>query len=285
MCVGVMEARGARCVVSAAAVVALAGQALGQVDRTWVDATSGVFSDGSRWSPSGTPGASDNVFISATGATYGVSLDGQAQVNNFELDSADATFNVQTFGFGTSGHFFLSNGTTQGAGIGQGAVIVSGQAALTNALMQDMDTFASLGDTNVTSSTVQNMELFSVGPQATLTLAGASFQGVTELVVESSLVIDTSGGLNSTFDDTCVDSRGTTELVGNGSMGMGNGSEFNNGGLFSTDGNSDNQIVATGETSAMFKNMGTFVKSALITGAPIGRGGQPTTTIGEGINW
>lgn len=61
-------------------------------DYDWMNAVNGVWSDTTKWSPTGAPGSTaDNVTIDATGTAYQINITSAVTINDITLDSADAT--------------------------------------------------------------------------------------------------------------------------------------------------------------------------------------------------
>jgi hypothetical protein len=90
--------------VAAIRLAAIAGTALGastmaQTTATWLNATSGNWSDPTRWStnpqvPNNGPGNRFNVFLTPTGSAYDVSLDIPVSIDDLTLNSAAATLQL-----------------------------------------------------------------------------------------------------------------------------------------------------------------------------------------------
>lgn len=62
----------------------------------WASATSGSWTDASKWNPTIVPGGADDAVIGATGAAYTVNLNANASINNLVLNSADAHFSLRS---------------------------------------------------------------------------------------------------------------------------------------------------------------------------------------------
>ena len=254
----------------------VAGQACGQVDRFWATDQDGEFGVGSNWSPAGTPTPQDNVFIAAEGDPYEVTLDAIYIVQDFSLLWSGATLQIQSNGLGASRNFTLTDGTVTGFNEG-GSVLVGGRSDLTSAVMRDFGTYGSVGDVVATDMLFENIESIDIGVNGSLTLRGENtFTNVDMLNVDGELVIDTGGGLRSTFDDTCVSNGRLATWTGAGTIGLSNGAEIMNpnGSTFnSVGGDGDQMLEGDGETTT-FDNEGMFKK-----GAPEGRGGGSRTII------
>lgn len=92
------------------------------VSTAWAAAVSGNFTDATKWT-NGVPGPDDTAIIDATGASYTVTLDANRTVDNFALNSTDATFvansktfTVDVFAALTQGQVTWNNSTWAGAG-------------------------------------------------------------------------------------------------------------------------------------------------------------------------
>ena len=254
-----LDIRGSRrgAVVCAGVVAALCGHAAGQVDRFWADAVDGNFTDGARWTPSGTPQQNDNVTINASGDAYTVSLDATSTVNNFALTWADATFNLTSNALGVSGQLTLTDGTFGGIDSSMGSALV-GSADATNATMRDFSLFGSQGDVTLTDMTVVNVSMFTVGDNGVLTLNGDNvFQNVPEFKAMGDTQMQ--GGGTTLICDTCVDFGG----AGRGVNMDGDGTSI------ALEGDAEVNIN-TGTTFAIFGNGGS------IMGDP--KSGQQTVT-------
>lgn len=273
-------------VVCAAAMAALAGQAAGQVDRSWADAVSGSFTDGARWTPSGTPQPEDTVTIAAEGAAYTVTLDATSTVSAFALTWSDATFDLGAESLGVTGQLSLMNGSFGGTDMNQGATVV-GSMAGAGATMRDFDLFGSQGDVTLADMTVVNLNSFDVGPNGTLTLEGNNiFQNVMGLEATGDALM--RGGGSTLICDTCVDFGGVGRNVameGNGtSMTLEGESEATNkaGTTFTVSSGGSNFITGDPKSgSQSFTNEGAIVQASVT-----GRSGRGVAgTFVEGLDF
>ena len=154
--------------------------------KSWAAANSGGWSVAGRWSPSGIPASTDNVFIAVTGANYNVTLNTSATVSSLTISSANATM-VSTIGttvraLTVTGATTISGGTinqslasqsistgslsvTSGSLIeSAGAFTVTNNASFSNS--SGSDTFS--GSSKFTTGTL------TVGSGTTLTLSGST---------------------------------------------------------------------------------------------------------------
>ncbi|CAG0959770.1 hypothetical protein PHYC_00660 [Phycisphaerales bacterium] len=117
----------------AGAALCLGGaSALGQTTATWLSATnSGNWTNATFWStdPVFPNNNGPNLFhavINATGQAYSVTLDQDITIEDFTLDSVDATFILGNFNFTVNGNWLSQAGATvNGQGVG-GTIRVSG---------------------------------------------------------------------------------------------------------------------------------------------------------------
>src|SRR5262245_6314304 len=68
---------------------------LAPATNTWLSPVSGNWNDATKWSD-GVPTIDDVVVIDATGATYAVTLNVDATVAGFQLNSSNATFSASS---------------------------------------------------------------------------------------------------------------------------------------------------------------------------------------------
>src|SRR4051812_23056794 len=91
--------RAARMILACASLAVVGREALGQVFATWVSASSGTWTNASKWSsnPQFPNGPADTALIAAAGTNYTVTLNSNIAVASLTIDSSSATLN-QTAG-------------------------------------------------------------------------------------------------------------------------------------------------------------------------------------------
>jgi len=81
------------CLLAGMVLLAVPHLATAQTTKSWAAAADGAWSDPSKWVPAGVPGVSDQVEISATGASYTVTLEGAVSVAKL-TNGSSSTFLV-----------------------------------------------------------------------------------------------------------------------------------------------------------------------------------------------
>src|SRR4051794_38842007 len=103
--------RRARFVAVAANAAALTRAISAQTLASWLTPVDGSWTDGSRWSTNPNfPSGNYDATINAIGTPYMVSLPTSITINNFTLDSTDATL-LQTATLTTNGTASINSGT------------------------------------------------------------------------------------------------------------------------------------------------------------------------------
>ncbi len=139
--------------VSAFRLIAVAGSALGawvacasgQTAATWLAPVNGAWSDATKWStnpffPNNNGSTLYDAAVSVTGAAYTVNLDVPVTIENFTLDSSDATLNIQNANNFTVNRAATLSGTRMTGTSYTGTVRVAGATTMRGV------TLTSLGD-------------------------------------------------------------------------------------------------------------------------------------------
>ena len=230
--------------VSTASIL-LSGSSFGQsIQSNWLNAVDGDWNDPSNWS---TPGFPDNngtdtfdAVVDATGASYSVDIDQNITLDNFTLDSSDATVELNSNRvlevLGTAdlsaGTFQLNSGTLRG-----GTWQTNGGSLIIDSGTFDGATLS--GDLNLTNS----------GDRLTLT-NGGGFTGAanltgsnTDLAIASDTTLDSTVNLSGFSAEISINS--------NQSLTLGAGAEVNLTG-------STSSIDGSSATSSQLTNLGTI---------------------------
>lgn len=148
---------------AAAGLCAVVGTTHGQVTATWLTASSGNWSDATRWSTNpdfpNNGAQTYNAVITATGAAYTVTLDQNIEVTDFTLDSADAAFEFGgAFTLRVRGNW-LSGATATVDGLGNGGSIqVDGITTFQGGTIRNAGTLLSLGPVHYSNSTTVTID-------------------------------------------------------------------------------------------------------------------------------
>ena len=218
--------------LSAAVAAACAMPARGGTDASWTAATSGNWTDASRWSTSpvfpsnGNPaGTTYDALIDAAGAPYTVRFVSDVTLDSLTIDSPDATFwHLESTGVPPLGPGILNVlGTID---VRRGNYVLSNLGTIRNARIQ-----TGVGGTFT-------LEAFGSNLDAVTLATNVEVPNQHQLMIRNGLTLDNatiSVGATGTTRDTGVIGTGTQTLGGTGTVRFDGGDTINNA-IYSTSG-------------------------------------------------
>jgi hypothetical protein len=214
----------------------------GTCTRSWSAGVDGSWTDGTKWTPAGVPGASDDVCITV-GGTYTVTLTGAQSVNSLTVGGGSGQATLAMEGdFDIGGAWLTAAGTVDNAGVirldsfyGQDTGITAGGTLTNTGTIQ----VGSESGFKALRGNVDNQGTIQVDDNLDLD-NGGSFQ--------TSGTVNLAAGAQMTLSNDYVQTAGTTNIASTASLTVPGANQVDiQGGVLSGNGTAGPDVVNAGE--------------------------------------
>jgi len=221
--------------------------------KTWTNGNStGIWSDGANWSPSGAPGSGDDVVFNST-STANASIDANFSIKSLTIASTySGRVSEGSSSLGISAGFAVSGASAFDPGSGK--ITITGNATLNSAApVYDLEIAAGSGGQIAVSSNL------TVNNSFTLTSTQYMWGG-TKINVMGNVTINSSWLSNGSVETISLTGSSDQTLTGSGIMSFIDISKTGGSVLLPSTINLGNNGTLTGTSSALMKNTGGIVK-------------------------
>jgi hypothetical protein len=246
---------------------------------SWNAAVSGIWTDGSKWSSGAPPAASDTVVIDKTGSAYTVTLDADATVAGFTLNSASAGFSLTSRTLTVNGPatlqaggVTLNNSTWAGTGTltNDASIGIQNTSVISSPFVQTSNGYLGLASYNANfDPSSENAFLTATGSFSNAGTIMLSGSGARTDVDAEGLTVANGGTLTNTGTINC-EPAGTHTIAAN----------LINNGTVHVDGANTTFGLPGDATTNSITNNGTFSIAASATLTLSGGGAQTFTQAG-----
>ena len=194
---------------------------------SWASAISGNWNDPTKWDSGTVPTAGDDVVIDASGADYTVTLNTNATVASFTLNSANATFYASSRTFTVNGPSALTSGKVEWvnstwAGTGtltnNAAIQIRGNSTISCTFVQNSDVNIN-GQSGLSAKLTVTSGFTNNG---TITLENLTGPNSSELTVSSGILTN-EGTITANYNTGDI----SANLINNGTVSINDDTQFN----------------------------------------------------------